>query len=294
MGKKKFLFIVNPVSGKKSKKGLENLIETYVDNANIHYEINYTDFPAHADKIVQEKINDFDVFVAVGGDGTINEIARSLSTESSPLGIIPMGSGNGLARHLKIPLNTKKALVSLNKSIPKALDTASINNHFFMSIAGVGFDSLIASSFAKAKRRGFLSYAELTIKEFFKYKEQNYILNLDGEKLERKAFMISFANSNQFGYNVKISPNADLEDALLDVCIVRKPTVINIPKMLWQLWNGKAYQSKYIEIIKAKNIKVYQKDQEYANVDGESIKVGHDISIAIHAGNLTVLTPSTK
>lgn len=294
MNKKRVLFIVNPISGGKSKVKIESVIQQNLDLNKVDFEIIYTDFSSHAEEIVKEKKSDFDLIVAVGGDGTINEIARKLSLYDTPLGIVPMGSGNGLARYLNISLKPERAIKELNYQKTKKLDTATLNGHFFVSIAGVGFDSLIASEFDKAKGRGFLTYARLTIKHYFLYKERKYKLTLDGKEYERKAFMVSFANSNQFGYNTRISPKADISDSLLDVCIVRKPNLFQIPRLLFQLWIGNADKSGQIEIIKAHKIQVQQKDNLYANIDGESVKVGNRIEIEIKNQNLEVIVPSKE
>lgn len=291
MSKKRYLFIVNPISGRKSKSNLESIIDGYLNSDQIQHEIIYTDYPGHASQIVSDKMEYFDAIVAVGGDGTVNEIASKLGNKKKPLAIVPMGSGNGLARHLKISLSPPNAVKALNKPKLKSLDTATLNGHFFISIAGIGFDSLIAAEFDKAKGRGFLTYARLVVKEYFNYKEHNYLLQLDGNEHKTKAFMIVFANSDQFGYNTRIAPEADICDSYLDVCIVRKPTLFQLPFLLWQVWTGKANRSKFIETIKAQHIKVNQGDYHYANIDGESVKVGADIEIKVKNKDLEVILP---
>ncbi len=291
MSRKRYLFIVNPISGGKSKSHLKATIQEKLHPKGIDFEVIYTEFPLHAGKIAQDRMDDFDVIVAVGGDGTINDIAAKLGNKKSALAIVPMGSGNGLARHLNISLSPEKAISSIDQLKLKEIDSALLNGHFFVSIAGIGFDSLIAAEFEKAAGRGFVTYARLVIREYFNYKEKNYSLNLDGKTHERKAFMIIFANSNQFGYNTRIAPEADISDSLLDVCIVRKPSLLALPYLLWQVWTGKANRSKQIEIIRAQKISVNQGSHSFANIDGESVEVGNQIDIQVKNKDLLVMAP---
>lgn len=292
MNKKKILFIINPISGIKSKKSLASVIDQYLETYIV--ELVFSEYPKHAEQIAKDKARDFDLIVAVGGDGSINEIAKQISMLNKPLAIIPMGSGNGLARHLNIPLQLDKAVRLLREGSKQHVDTAKLNGHFFISIAGIGFDSLVAAEYAKTKNRGFITYSRIAIQQFFSYQEKEYDLFLDGKSYNKKAFMISFANSSQFGYNTRISPNADCSDSYLDVCIVRKPKIYQLPKLLYQLWTRKADRSKLIEIIKAKKVSLNQNADQYANIDGESIQVGNQIDIEVNENNLEVLVPNKQ
>ena len=294
MTRKKLLFIINPISGIKSKKSIETIIKDNVDFKKYEIEIVFSNYPKHAEKLSKERGLEFDLIVAVGGDGSINEIAKEISRVNKPLAIIPMGSGNGLARHLNIPLDVKKAVQTLGDGRLKYVDTAKLNGHFFISIAGIGFDSEVAAEYANTKSRGFITYARIAIQKYFKYKEASYDIILDNKEYKRKAFMISFANSSQFGYNTRISPKADCSDSYLDVCIVKKPKVYQIPKLLYQLWTRNADKSKHIEIIKAQKISLKQSDNEFANIDGESIQVGNFIEIDLKERDLEVMVPKNQ
>ncbi|NPD46206.1 diacylglycerol kinase family protein [Lentimicrobium sp. S6] len=291
MNKRRVLFIINPISGGRDKSKIADLIPVYLDGNYFDFDIKYTEYIGHGAKIARKYHDKFDVIVAVGGDGTINEIAKEIAGTQAALAIIPQGSGNGLARHLNWELDTKKAILQMNNAETSAIDTAELNGHFFVSIAGVGFDSLIAEKFAHSKNRGFVGYASLSIKEFFKYQEQEYDLLIDGQKFKRKAAMISIANSNQFGYNTKISPLASLCDGLLDVCIIRKPKLVRVPQVLSKVWSAKAHESNLIEIIRGKKIQISPNDNEYANVDGESLKVGKKVEIVMNPRNLKIWLP---
>ncbi len=291
MNKKKTLFIINPISGGRNKSKLAGFIDSNLDKKYFDIEIKYTQYVGHGAEIAKENLNVYDMIVAVGGDGTINEIAKEIDGSECVLGIIPQGSGNGLARHLNICLDPEKAIQQMNNAEVKSIDTAELNGNFFVSIAGIGFDSLIAEKFAHSKNRGFMGYASLGTKEFFKYKEQDYQLFIDGQKFERKAAMISIANSNQFGYNTKISPLASLCDGLLDVCIMRKPKLGQLPLVLSKVFRAKAHELNVLEIIRGKRIRISPNDNEYANVDGESINVGKEIEIIMKPRNLKIWLP---
>ena len=287
----KLLFIINPISGGKSKSKMDEIIQAQSDIDNFDYEVHYTQYQFHAKEIVKEIAEEFDAVIAVGGDGTINEVAKSLSEKDIPLGIIPMGSGNGLARYLGIPLKPKKAMEAIQNSSVKEIDTATLNGHFFVSIAGLGFDSLIAAEFEKINGRGFVNYAKLSSKEYFSFKEEKYQLIIDGKKIERQAALVTFANSNQFGMNTIISPHADISDGFLDVCILKKPKLLQMPLLMQQIYTGKADKSSLLEIIKAKHIIIEPNENGYANVDGESIEVGTRVEVLLKAKSLKILIP---
>ena len=291
MIKKKLLFIINPISGGKSKAKMAEIIRLNLDTTKYDYELAYTEYARHGQLIVEEQAGGFDAVVAVGGDGTINEIAEVLSRKDIPMGIIPMGSGNGLARHLKIPLIPSKAVKVLNAFNIKHIDTATLNNNFFVSIAGIGFDSLIASEFEKTIGRGFVNYARLTTKEYFSYQEQEYHITIDGQKIVRSAALVTFANSNQFGFETKIAPNAIIDDGLIDVCIMKKPKLYEMPLMMAQIWSSTADRSALLEIIRGKHIVVEPNRILFANIDGESIEVGEKVEVKIRHKNIKVLIP---
>jgi len=289
LSKEKILFIVNPISGGKSKDRIENIIDKEIDKSRFSWNIQKTRYAGHATEILLTEKFKYQAIIAVGGDGTVNEIANQLINTNIALGIIPMGSGNGLARHLHIPLKPGRAISYLNKAVHQKVDTIEMNGHFFVSIAGVGFDSLIAAEFEKQKGRGFVNYAKLTIKEYFRNRDRVFEFEIDGKKYQRKAFMISFANSNQFGYGTLISPKADLSDGLVDVCVVQKPRLWQMPKFLWQMFSGKTDQSKLLEIFQAKEIKLQPNKDLFANIDGESIKVGEQIHVVVKPASLNIL-----
>lgn len=283
-------FIFNPISGVRKVHKLDDLIRQNLDLDKFTYEIRETGSPKDAMRLasaaVQEK---FDVIVAVGGDGTINEIVHGISNDDVILGIIPTGSGNGLARHLEIPLEPEKAIRLINKMNVKRIDTASINGYPFVSIAGIGFDARVASKYKKLKQRGFMGYFWVVTREFFRYREREYTLIFNDDKITRKALLISIANSNQFGYNTVIAPSAKADDGLLDVVIVRKFPLGELPRMIGLLFTEKINHSHYIETWQTSELFIVRKRGRRVNIDGEAIKMGREIFIRIQPASLQVI-----
>jgi len=292
MPKKKILFIINPKSGIGKYKLLASYIEKALDKDFFDYDILYTKFAGHGTELAQEAVRkSYNIVVVSGGDGTLNEIAKALVGSETLLGIIPVGSGNGLAHHLKIPINPIQAIEIINKTKSITIDTAYVNNNLFVSIAGVGFDALVAKKFTKVKRRGFLSYFKIIAKEYPKYKPLNYVINIDGKQFARKALFISFANSDQFGYNTTIAPKAIIDDGMIDVCIVKKIPIIELPFLAHLLYWKQIDKSKFIETIKGKKIIIEQEKKSTVNIDGEAVKLEKDLVVKINPLSLKIIIP---
>lgn len=276
--KTRIVFIINPVSGTARKQHIVTLIHNTLQLSNIHYDIVYTNFAGHATELAKQAIEQkYDAVVAVGGDGTINEIAQTLIKTKTALAIIPQGSGNGLARHLGIPLNTEVAIKRLLEPKKMLIDAASANGNFFFCTSGVGFDAHISTFFASRVLRGLVGYAYFTIKELFTYKPLTYTLEFDGKTIEREAFLIAFANATQYGNNAYIAPQADIQDGKLDICLLRPFPKIQIPKLVLQLFGRTLPQNAYIETYKADNIKITFGKAIPAHIDGESKGLGTSI-----------------
>jgi YegS/Rv2252/BmrU family lipid kinase len=234
-------------------------------------------------------MENFDIVCAVGGDGTINEVVQGIGKAQLTLAIIPTGSGNGLARHLEIPLEAEKAIRLINHLNTKTIDLASINGYPFASIAGLGFDARVANKYSKLKKRGFYGYSRVVMMEFFRYREREYTLSFNDQKITRKALLLSIANSNQFGYNTIIAPNAKSDDGLLDIVIVKKFPVGEIPRMIGLLFTGKIDQSSYIESFQTSEIFIVRKRGKRVNIDGEAIKMGKEIFVRIQPSAIKVI-----
>lgn len=288
ISKKKILFIINPISGTGKQKLVEGLIESYLDQCKYDVKIKYTERVGHAILLAAEASKDkYDVVVAVGGDGSVNEVGQSLVNTDTVLGIIPTGSGNGLARHLNIPLNPKEAILLLNDYIFNIIDVGKVNNRVFLGNAGVGFDAHISKLFAEANKRGFLTYAKLSIKEFFKYKSQDYEIHIDGEIFLRNAFIICLGNSNQWGNNAFVSPNSIINDGYLRVIVLKKMTLLSLPFFIIKLFWKKVDSSIYYEEFKGKSI-VLKQQNEWAHLDGDIFKVGEYLNAEVIPSSLKI------
>jgi diacylglycerol kinase (ATP) len=231
--------------------------------------------------------------VAVGGDGTINEVARGLVNTLVPMGIIPGGSGNGLARHLGIPIKIKEALDSLFDSRIVAIDTFTINDKLSLNVSGIGFDGHIANLFAGKKVRGLFGYVKLTLKEFFHFQEFNAEISMGGTKVDRSAFIIAVANSSQYGNNVKIAPTASVCDGLMHVSIIKKVPPYRID-FIYSFLRGQLAKSDLCEIISARELKIKTSKATPYHVDGEPSGIADAFDISLNPGSLQLLVPNTS
>lgn len=289
--KQRILFIINPISGAGRQRTVEKLVEKKLDKTHYDYELAYTKAPKHATELSRDAAQKgFQIVAAVGGDGSVNEAGQGLIGTSTALAILPTGSGNGLARHLKIPMRLAGAMGVINRGNALIIDTASVNGHAFIGMAGVGLDAHIGWEFARFGKRGFSSYIKVFLREFPEYKALDYELEIDGKKYDRKAMLISFANGSQYGNNAAIAPGADLQDGLLDICILKQFPVYSAAALAYRLFNNKMHRSKYLETLRGKNIRIKQQ-QLTAHLDGEPVELGQDLSIALSPGSLKVIVP---
>lgn len=290
--RKKILFIINPIAGIRNRTDLEQTIRQRVDPGKYDYSIVTTTRAGEAVELSKRAVEaGTQIIVAAGGDGTVNETSRALIGTDAALGIIPLGSGNGLARHLGIPLNAKKAIDLVLEGKILRIDTASLDDKVFLSMAGVGYDAHVAKKFAKAGHRGFVTYFRIASHEYRLYKPRKFNMIIDGKPVKRKAFMVNFANSNQFGNNVSISPNASLEDGFIDVCIVRKVPFMRVPFVLPLLFTKRFDRTVYIEIIRAKDVTLKRKKGKAIHLDGDPYDYGKEFKICIHPASLSIVVP---
>ncbi|MBU2552860.1 MAG: diacylglycerol kinase family lipid kinase [Bacteroidetes bacterium] len=289
--KKKLMFIVNPHSGGKKHEQLTKSVERLIDANRFDTQIVYTQYARHASEISRQAVTDgIDVLVAVGGDGTINEVASEIVNTNVVLGIVPMGSGNGLARHLGIPRQIDKAIALINQSVHTKIDTCTVNGQRFVSIAGVGFDALVAKFFAKSERRGFLGYFTIVANKYLSYRPKKYKLRFaNGDTLQTRALFIAFANSNQFGYNTTIAPEARISDGLLDVCIVKKPLLVSLPVIANLLLLKKINLANEVQITQTPEVTVIQSRNRVVNMDGEPVRIAKKLYIKIDPLSLHIL-----
>lgn len=293
---KKICFIVNPISGTTSKKNVVGLIPKYFKEPDFHTEIKYTQHPKHATELAAQAVDEgFDIVVAVGGDGTVNEVGRSLVHTSAALGIIPCGSGNGLARHLAIPVNVVKAMKILQEAHIQKLDYGKLNEHFFFCTCGVGFDAFVSDKFAHSGKRGLLSYVENTLVEGVRYKPEEYELEVDGERQQFKAFLIACGNASQYGNNAYITPEASMSDGLIDVTVMEPFGLISAPQILLQMFNKSLNENSHIRTFRCKSLKIFRKKPGVVHYDGDPITIDGDLNISmVGKGINMVVNPNGK
>lgn len=286
---KKILFIINPIAGTKSKKEIPVLINSCLDGSLFDVSISETQYAGHGVALAkQAAVQGCDIVVAVGGDGTVNEIAQGLLHTETALAILPMGSGNGLARHLQIPMDLQKALTAFNKYQVSKMDTGKINGQLFLCTSGLGFDAEISHHFAQQKSRGFYTYAKVASKSLFSYPAKEWRITVDGNDLKTEGILFTVANANQFGNNVFIAPKALLQDGLLDLCVLKKVSLINIPLVLKDLFTKNIHQSRFYTLKQAKKVVVYNNGQMKAHVDGEPILVNGDVTFEVLEKSLKI------
>lgn len=291
MSKRTICFIVNPISGIGRQKVIEKFIDEQLDRSLFDYEIAYTKAAKHAIELAKDAASrKVDIVVAVGGDGSVNETAKGLVNSSTAMAIIPTGSGNGLARHLNIPLNLKKAMQVINSGKEIKIDTIQMNGETFANVAGIGFDAHIGWEFAKFGKRGFSSYIKVITREFPKYKAQDFELTIDGKTIIKNAYLISFANGSQWGNNAYIAPTADVADGEMDIAILRDFKFMSGLAIGYKLFKKTLDKSSYLEVIKAKEVLVKQKGI-IAHIDGEPIEIGKELRIKVNPLSLNVIVP---
>ncbi|MEI6554682.1 MAG: YegS/Rv2252/BmrU family lipid kinase [Paludibacter sp.] len=287
---KKIAFIINPISGTERKADLPGLIKAGLDQSFESPEVVFTKYRGHGTELAKDFVEKcFHIVVAVGGDGTVNEVARSLIHTDSSLGIIPIGSGNGLARHLGIPMSLRKAILQLNHSEPILMDYGLVNERPFFCTCGTGFDAYVSTEFAKGHKRGIMSYLEKILTGYFSYKSQNYHLLGEGIDLNAKAFVLTFANASQWGNNAYIAPQASVQDGQIDISIMSNFPVIAIPTLALNLFAKNIDKDLFMTSLRAKSIVLQREESGPFHYDGEPYEEGKEIHIETVADGLKVL-----
>ena len=291
---KNIAFIINPISGSRetqnAKKRLPKLIMQTLDAEQWLPNITFTEYAGHATELAHQFARmGFDAVVAVGGDGTVNEVAQGVRGTQTALGIIPMGSGNGFARHLTIPVKPNKALEMLNHSEPISVDYGLANGRMFVSTCGTGFDAVVADQFAGSNKRGFATYLQNTIREAFSYTPQTYHLVGDGLDVTHKAFLITFANANQWGYEALIAPKASVQDGKMDIMLMSSHAILGSASLALRLFAGSIDDSHFMDTLRAKEITLEREEAAPFHIDGDPVEMEKDIHIQIVPDGMRVL-----
>ena len=288
--KKKAFFIINLISGTSDKAAIPGLIDQYLDKTQFEYEIAVTQYAGHASEIAAKAKDDgVDVVVAIGGDGTVNEVARAIVHSSTALGIIPCGSGNGLARHLLLPLNVRKAIEVINRCEIRQLDYGIINDYPFFCTCGMGFDAFVSMKFAEAGKRGPITYVENVLREGLKYKPETYTIEDDNGTLQYKAFLISCANASQYGNNAYIAPQASMSDGLMDVIIMEPFDVFEAPQISIEMFSKTLDKNSKIKTFRTRHLHIRRDKPGVIHYDGDPVMTGADIDVELKPKGINII-----
>lgn len=270
----RIFLIINEFAGHKEAAKAVDQVIPFLKKKGKSVEYSFTNYPGHATKLAsQASANGFDMVVAVGGDGTVNETALGLIGTETPMGIIPMGSGNGLARELGISMNMRKSACTLIDGNTLHLDVCTLNNQRFLCTSGIGFDALVADKMSKASSRGFLRYVQLVVQESIFFKPVAVKMRIDGKTVETSVFLITFANASQFGNNAFIAPGASMTDGLIDVIVVKKFAKIWMPLFAIALFSKLVPRLPFVDCYKARKIELEVANTPYFHFDGEPGKL---------------------
>lgn len=288
--KKKVLAIINPISGTGNKEKLPRLIENQLDHDAMDVSVAFTEHPGHAhDMALQAVASGAHCVIAIGGDGTVNEVASALRDTSTVLAIIPVGSGNGLARHLRLPMNTARALQVVNEWHYDAFDYCTVNDRPFFCTCGVGFDAQVSFRFAQEGTRGFITYVKTTLNEFFHYKAQTYHIDIDGQQMEEKAMVIAGCNAAQYGNNAFIAPRATMQDGLIDLTVLHRFNMAGAALLGARLFTRSIDRDRHISIYRGKHIVIERDHDDVMHIDGDPVMMPARLELVCHHHGIHVM-----
>lgn len=295
MQKKKIVFILNPISGTRKKAEVPHLLSQLLDHQRYSYEIAETERAFHAHELAKGAAEaGADIVVAVGGDGTVNEVASGLLYTQTSLAILPFGSGNGLARHLGIPLDISEAIRLLNSGQPITIDGAEANGKAFFCTAGLGFDARIGQVFASTRVRGFGSYIRMALTEYFRFNPHRYTIKANGQQLSGSYFVVTMANAAQYGNNAYIAPEANIQDGKIDLCLLKPFPRLEVMRLGWQLFNKNIHRNAYMKIIRTAIAEIDCPQAECMHLDGEFVPIKGKLQLRMLPQSLRVMVPQAK
>lgn len=288
------MLIINPISGTGSKKGVVEMVTRAMEACGHEVDVRLTGARGDATRLAGEAARKgYYGVLACGGDGTVNETARALCSTDTALGILPAGSGNGLARHLQIPVDIPAALKVIADNNIVDSDYGSVNGHQFFCTFGMGFDAAVSHRFARQNRRGLLSYVKSAISEYVQFHPQTYTVSANGKLLTEKAFLIAVCNASQWGNNAYIAPEASITDGLLDITIVHSGTAIDAAVMGMDIFTGYINKNTMVHTFRAPACVIYRSDPGEAHIDGEPMMMDDILDIKCHRGALKIFTPDS-
>lgn len=288
----KVMLIINPISGTGNKAGVEEVVEKVMTELGHELDVRYTGARGDATRLAEEAARKgYYGVLACGGDGTVNETARALCGTDTALGILPAGSGNGLARHLHIPVDISLALKVIAANNIVNSDYGTVNGIPFFCTFGMGFDAAVSHRFARQNRRGLLSYVKSAISEYVQYRPQIYTVSANGKLLTERAFLVAVCNASQWGNNAYIAPEADITDGLLDITIVHSGTAIDTAVMGMDIFTGYISKNTMVHTFRAPACVIYRKEEGEAHIDGEPMMLPDILDVKCHHEALKIFTP---
>lgn len=292
--RKKALVIINPISGTGSKDQLPTLVTTMLQPSIWDVLLCFTEYPGHATELAHDAITEgYHTVVAIGGDGTINEVASALVDTDVALGIVPCGSGNGLGRHLHISNNAHVALSIINEGHVEKIDYCTVNSKPFFCTSGVGFDAQVSANFAQAGTRGMATYMKTTINTFFKYRGEDFKLTIDGKVVNEKAFVITCCNAAQYGNNAFIAPRASIQDGLIDVTVIHNFNFVNGSILGLRMLTNHLEQDSHVKFYRGKHIIIERPTADIIQIDGDPQKMPARLEFNCVPKGLNVIVPTS-
>lgn len=292
---KRVLLIINPIAGTSKKKGLDDFIVGQLLPLGWHVDVEHTTGPGDATSLAAQAVAEkYDAVIAAGGDGTINETARALCDTEVPLGIVPCGSGNGLARHLDIPIDAAESVGVISRANVRTIDYGRLNNLFFFCTCGVGFDADVSHNFAHKGSRGFSTYIKSAFETYQNFSPVEYSISIENEKITDEAFLIAVCNASQYGNNAYIAPKASIDDGLLDITLIHKGNALQSSLLAFDLLNGNISNNALVSSFRAPSVIIERSQGDAVHVDGEPIKLSGPMNIRCCPGGLKVFTPEQQ
>jgi YegS/Rv2252/BmrU family lipid kinase len=289
---RRILFIINPISGMGKGKGIPHTLERLPEYRRVSYDTVFTRYAGHARELVQEvrESGKYTHIVVVGGDGTVNEVGGALCGSDIAFSVVPIGSGNGFARHLGYSIFIHRALRQVLIDRYARIDVLTINGKYSLNVSGVGFDAEVAHEFSTQKFRGIFSYIYAAVKLWFRYSEKSYKIVSEGKTMRMNCFILSFANTSQYGNNAYIAPLASVCDGLMDICILKRPAFFEMVWFILSFVSAKLYKVSYFKEIQCREA-IIDGDIGRIHIDGEACTMQPPLHVKVHPGALKVVVP---
>ncbi len=295
MQRHKLLAIINPISGMGGKGKMPSLIKERLASDRFDIEVVFTERSGHATVLAQDAVSDgCDIVLAVGGDGTVNEVGRAVCGTSTALAILPCGSGNGLARHLHIPMNAEKALDAVSNGVIDLVDYGTVNEQPFFCTCGVGFDAQVSYKFANEDTRGLVTYIKTTISEYFRYRAQHYRITIDGATIDERAFVIACCNAAQYGNNALVAPRASMQDGKIDITVIHSFNLGEAALLSARLFTSNIDRDRHVSIYRGRDILIERDDEDVMHIDGDPVMMPELLHIVCHPSAMRVVVPASN